>query len=417
MAELNHMFSLTTKARFQLLRAACSAFVVVMAWTAPLSAQDTGTEKTPPRPFSIWNKDGLDDFSFTDCTGETITKQQLLGKEWAVGFMFTTCRGPCPILVGEMKQLQMQTGVNMLVFTVDPDKDTPEVLKRFSEQYVSGAKPNAAGEIPKWYWLTGNKDQLLPYIQKNFLVPATYVNGQPEHSNLVMHLDESCHVLGKYLGTDPVEMALLRRIIQKKAPRGKMTSDMTPKNEVIVQGAPPGMHFTRTVDDSDEAPANDQTLSDDSSAHSNGIVADTVPRWIRNLPAVNASLNGLATILLIIGYILIKMKYVKAHKTVMLSCFLTSIVFLCSYCIYHAFVLSKKFPGTGPIRTVYFAILITHVILAATVPILASMTIYRALTQQWARHKSIARITFPIWLYVSVTGVIIYLMLYQWPVG
>jgi protein SCO1/2 len=410
--EVNSMFFPMTTNRCQLFQAACFA-ALALTWTCSLPAQEAPDQKAVNRPFSIWNKDGLNDFAFTNGTGETITKQDLLGKEWVVGFMFTTCRGPCPILVGEMKQLQTQTGVNMLTFTVDPDKDTPEVLRRFSEQYVSAAKPNAAGELPKWYWLTGNKDQLLPYIQKNFLVPAMYVNGQPEHSNLVLHLDETCRVLGKYLGTDPVEMALLRRIIQKKEPRGKMTSDMVPKNEIFVQGAPPGMHFTRATDDSDD----ESSTASANTAELNEPVPDTVPAWIRNLPAVNASLNGLATILLVIGFVLIKTKHVKAHKAVMLCCFATSIVFLCSYCIYHAFVLSKKFPGTGPIRTIYFAILITHVILAATVPVLASMTIYRALTRQWARHKSIARITFPIWLYVSVTGVIIYLMLYQWPVG
>ncbi|MDB5391218.1 MAG: hypothetical protein JWM11_6864, partial [Planctomycetaceae bacterium] len=234
---------------------------------------------------------------------------------------------------------------------------------------------------------------------------------------------ETGHVLGKYLGTEGAEMALLRRIIQKKAPRGKMMTNPIPANAIQVEGAPPGFTFVRPVENGDEEGSQTDTASTTSGAgepESPGGLTPAdhqgIPQWVRNLPAVNAGLNGCATILLVIGYLLIKAKQVKAHKAVMLSCFATSIVFLCSYCTYHAFVLSKKFPGTGPIRTVYFVILISHVILAATVPVLASMTIYRALTQQWARHKSIARVTFPIWLYVSVTGVIIYLMLYQLPV-
>jgi protein SCO1/2/putative membrane protein len=314
-----------------------------------------------------------------------------------------------------MKQLQEQTGVNMAVFTVDPEFDTPEVLKRFSEQYVPAAKPNAKGETPKWYWLTGDKDTIISYIRRNFLVPAMNENGKPDHSNLVMHVDETGHVLGKYLGTESAEMALLRRIIQKKAPRGKMMTNPIPKNAITVEGAPPGFTFVRPQEDTEEdSKDGDAAIQQDPS---NEPGADQVPSWVRDLPAVNASLNGLATLLLVIGYILIKAKQTRAHQVVMMSCFATSIVFLCSYCIYHAFVLSKKFPGTGPIRTVYFAILITHIVLAATVPVLASMTIYRAFTQQWARHKSIARVTFPIWLYVSVTGVIIYFMLYRWPVA
>lgn len=145
------------------------------------------------------------------------------------------------------------------------------------------------------------------------------------------------------------------------------------------------------------------------------------PDWVMTLPAVNASLNGLATVLLLTGYWLIKTGRRDAHKVVMLSAFGTSSLFLVCYLVYH-FALhaytgesGKKFPGVGPIRMVYFAILISHVTLAFTLVFLPLMTLYRAWKQQWERHRAIARITFPIWVYVSVTGVIIYLMLYHWP--
>ncbi len=131
------------------------------------------------------------------------------------------------------------------------------------------------------------------------------------------------------------------------------------------------------------------------------------------LPTVNATLNGTATILLLAGYRQIKAGRKEQHKTAMLAAFAASILFLTSYLIYHAKVGSVAYPGTGLIRTVYLGILISHVILAAVVPALALMTLYRAWKGRFAHHAKIARITLPIWLYVSVTGVIVYLMLYR----
>jgi protein SCO1/2/putative membrane protein len=146
------------------------------------------------------------------------------------------------------------------------------------------------------------------------------------------------------------------------------------------------------------------------------------PNWVYTLPSINAALNTLATVLLVSGYLLIHRGQKVAHKRVMLSAFATSVLFLVFYLTYHfalkhyTGVSSKPFQGQGLIRPIYFTILITHVILAAVVPFLAMVTIYRGLKGQWAKHRRIARITFPIWLYVSLTGVIIYGMLYRWPV-
>jgi protein SCO1/2/putative membrane protein len=142
----------------------------------------------------------------------------------------------------------------------------------------------------------------------------------------------------------------------------------------------------------------------------------TLPEWVSWLPTVNASLNGLATVLLIVGHRLIYRKRIEAHKRVMLSAFGVSVIFLASYVTYHAYAGSKPFTGTGLARPVYFTILISHIVLAALVPLLAAVTIHRGLTGQWDKHRRIARVTYPIWLYVSVTGVIIYLMLYHWAV-
>ena len=134
---------------------------------------------------------------------------------------------------------------------------------------------------------------------------------------------------------------------------------------------------------------------------------------ISDLPLVNASLNATSAILLTSGYVLIRRGDIKRHKVAMISACVVSTFFLISYVIYHANAGSKPFPGRGPIRLVYFTILITHVVLAAAIVPLAVITLVRALRARFDAHIRIARWTLPIWLYVSVTGVIVYLMLYQ----
>ena len=133
---------------------------------------------------------------------------------------------------------------------------------------------------------------------------------------------------------------------------------------------------------------------------------------VHDLPAVNASLNAVATVLLIYGYTLIRRGKREQHKKVMLSAFAVSIVFLISYLVYHAEVGSVPYKGEGVMRAIYFTILIPHVILAATVPVLAGITLWRVFEERFDKHRKIARITFPIWLFVSITGVMVYLMLY-----
>jgi len=135
---------------------------------------------------------------------------------------------------------------------------------------------------------------------------------------------------------------------------------------------------------------------------------------IDDLPTLNAALNGTSAVLLALGYCFIRRKKVDLHKACMVSAFGTSTLFLVSYLIYHYHAGSKPFPGEGWTRPVYFTILISHVILAtATVP-LAILTLARALRSRFEKHRRIARWALPIWLYVSVTGVVVYLMLYRW---
>lgn len=134
---------------------------------------------------------------------------------------------------------------------------------------------------------------------------------------------------------------------------------------------------------------------------------------IHDLPIVNAILNATAAVLLIIGYVLIRQYKTFAHQNVMISAFVVSCVFLVSYLVYHYNVGSVKFDKPGWVRTVYLCILATHTILAAAVPVLAILTLRLALKGRFEKHRALARWTLPIWLYVSVTGVVVYLLLYQ----
>src|SRR5688572_18526126 len=131
------------------------------------------------------------------------------------------------------------------------------------------------------------------------------------------------------------------------------------------------------------------------------------------LPTVNAVLNSISAILLVWGYVLIRRKRIATHRKVMQAAFATSCLFLICYLLYHSQVGSVRFQKTGAIRTVYLGILLTHAVLAATVPALAIITLRRGRAGRYDRHRRIARWTLPIWLYVSITGVVVYAMLYH----
>lgn len=146
---------------------------------------------------------------------------------------------------------------------------------------------------------------------------------------------------------------------------------------------------------------------------------DDAPDWVRALPAINATLNTLAAVCLGSAYAAIRSGRARVHKRLMLTAFAISVVFLGFYLTYHVSLhyttglRGKPFEGEGVLRPIYFTILITHVALAAAVPVLAVGSIAHALRGRWATHKKWARITFPVWMYVSVTGVIVYGMLYH----
>jgi uncharacterized membrane protein YozB (DUF420 family) len=134
---------------------------------------------------------------------------------------------------------------------------------------------------------------------------------------------------------------------------------------------------------------------------------------VQSLPILNACLNATSTAFLLAGLYFIRKGNRRVHRAMMLTALSASVLFLLSYLVYHAQVGSVRFTGEGWIRQAYFSILITHTILAMALPVLAGVTLVRALRERFDRHRAIARWTLPVWLYVSVTGVVIYVMLYQ----
>lgn len=139
-----------------------------------------------------------------------------------------------------------------------------------------------------------------------------------------------------------------------------------------------------------------------------------IPSQYAIFPVINASLNGASTVLLLTGRWLISRRRIGAHRAVMLTAFVTSTLFLISYLYYHAHVGSVHFQGKGWAQPVYFSVLISHVVLAVVIVPLVIITLSRALRERFDKHRAIARWTFPLWLYVSVTGVLVYFMLYHW---
>lgn len=298
----------------------------------------------------------LPEFALTSSKGETVTRESLSGKPWIAGFLFTRCRGPCPRLAAGMARLERNlrpAGVRVAAFSVDPDHDTPEVLARYEASLGVGEG---------WISLTGEREGMYRLIREGFklgVADASAVN--PDHSV-----------------THSTRLALVD-----------------------------GSGTIRGYFDSDDALAMDR-LARDAAALAGGGLA-------RALPALNASLNLVCAMLLVAGLAAIKTGRIAVHRRLMISAFCVSCAFLVSYITYHVLKggVVTRFQGEGWIRPAYFGILVSHTILAAAVPVLAILTIRLGLRDERARHKRLARWTFPIWLYVSVTGVIIYWMLYH----
>ena len=325
-------------------------------------AAGAGRPRQPPtRVGQDLGNDGypLGSFQLIERSGRPVTDADLAGDVWVAAFIFTRCPASCPRITTRMKELQPQlraAGVRLVSISVDPEHDTPDVLRKYAEGY--GADPE------RWWFLTGDRERIYDLILGKFhlSVGRSTAGDREAGAEAVAHSDR---------------LALVDR--------GN-----------VVAG----------VFDSDDPKAIEDLVTQ----------ARRKASWARRLPAVNATLNGTCALLLLTGWTLILRGKTRAHATCMISSVVVSAVFLACYLAYHFQVGSVPFRGTGGSRIIYLTILLSHTVLATfgVVPLVA-LTLIRALKSQFERHASIARVTFPIWFYVSVTGVVIYWMLYQMP--
>jgi len=320
----------------------------------------------------------VSDFSLTERSGKTVRRADLEGKVWVAAFIFTRCAGPCAQVSGAMARLQHELAgskdVVLVSFSVDPEYDKPQVLQEYAKRY--GADPQ------RWLFLTGEPKVVYALIRDGFHLTAQQNQGADRTpGNEVMHdvrlvlVDQRGHLRGYYDATDPTAVARL----EKKIP-------------AVIRGEPWVEQQEPTI------PAGRTGLGPE------------------DLPAVNAALNATSAVLLMLGYAAIRRRSITLHKTCMLAALCVSVVFLGSYLYYHLIVRHgepTRFTGAGPARAVYFTILISHTLLAMVTAPLALFTAYQGLRNRLAQHVRVARWTLPIWLYVSITGVVVYWMLYH----
>jgi protein SCO1/2/putative membrane protein len=291
--------------------------------------------------------DRVPEFSLVERSGRPLTPRDLLGRVWVAQFIFTRCAGSCPLMVSRMHRLwQAVPGATYVSFTVDPEHDTPEVLRAY-------VKNNSLPE--EWLLATGTYSQMQSLAKEGFhlsMSPADSVQEPIIHSDRLILVDPGGRIRGTYPASEEDRLAALEKTLRR-----------------------------------------DVALA--------------------RLPALNAGLNALSALLLTVGFILIKRKRVGAHRAAMLAALGTSTLFLISYLTAHHYLGSTPYQGEGWSRPLYFSILISHTVLAALIVPLAILTLYRAFRGQFERHRKIAWITLPAWFYVSITGVIIYFMLYR----
>jgi protein SCO1/2 len=322
--------------------------------TLALAAAAHAQSQTPP----LFTEIGpVKSFTLTDQDGKPFSPEKLRGKVWIAHFFFTSCTQGCEKTKLRMMEIQDairgKNDLALVSISVNPDVDTPEVLTAYAKDMKAEPK--------QWFFVTGPQGEVYETVKKSFFQavdrdPSAKEGAQINHTFALVVVDRDGKIAGYTDGRDPENVSpLLERV--------------------------------------------------------RGIASE---RYL--LPSVNAGLNGTAAFLLVLGYAAIRRRKVGLHKTAMVAAFACSTIFLGCYLYYHFVVLRGESPrlvGPGAVRTVYLAILLSHTILAVAVAPLAIFTLVQGFKDNLAKHVRIARWTLPIWLYVSVTGVVVYAMLYH----
>lgn len=304
------------------------------------------------------------EFRLIERSGREVTHEDLLGRPWLAGCIFTRCGTICPALTAQMRWAQDQledTSARLVSVSVDPEHDTPEVLSEYAREF-------AAADPDRWLFLTGDEARIHDWIRNSFhLAVAKDPQADPgllvTHSSLLVAVDAEGKIRGYYEGTT-------RKGTARAVARMRHLAGATVR------------------------PATFQ-------------------------PTLNAALNGLSAVLLLCGLVAIRSGRRALHAGFMRAAFAASALFLASYLHYHFVVLPGsggpvRFAGEGAARGAYLVLLLTHVLGAVVNLPMVLRTLWLAHAERWEDHKKLARRTFPLWLYVCVTGVLVYLALYTW---
>jgi len=329
-------------------------------------------------------------FSLTDQSDKPFSDVDLKGRPWVAAFVFTNCAGPCPLITQQMVALARRAKdpeMRFVLFSVDPTRDTPAVLKQY-------AQAQGATDL-RMHFLTGPEADI-QLIAKKLLMPMTAATATDPilHAERFVIIGKDGMIRATYLPLrraeplpddpkDPLQ-PILAEIVDAQA--GK-------PQEKSVEGEKPALPAGKRLPTPEENAA------------------------FAKIAAMNAVLNGTSAVLMCVGLGLVLKRKYAAHVVMMVAAIFTSAIFLTSYLWLHYFkykagVVLTPFPDVW-LRPVYLAILISHSILAAVVPPLVITTVVLAIRRKWVTHRKWARPTFWIWLYVSVTGVVVYWMLYH----
>jgi len=353
-----------------------------------------GSSTAAPDPSSAERFGEVPDFSFTEADGRTVTRADLLGSPWLAVPFFVKCTGPCPSITTDLRtrlhDALTGTVIRIVSLSLDPTLDTPVELAEYRElRHIDPAR---------WWFLTSDDEaRMQRFLTEGLKVPAQRAAAQDgatvEYGLSITHgtrmpvIDSEGRIAGWYELAAPT--------IVKGVPDSAQHEAAIAAHYALVQArlmALAGRPYER-------AP----TLAGNARPYS-------------PLPLVNACLNGTAFVLLVLGLVAIKRGRRERHELLMKLAFAASAAFLASYLYYHGVVQRQygptRYNGVGFARTAYYVLLVTHVILAVVNLPMVLRTFWLAHKARWDAHRRLAKLTLPIWLYVSITGVIVYLVLY-----
>jgi len=316
-------------------------------------------------------------FTLKERNGQEVRLEDLRGKVWIASFVLIRCPdGKCPQVTRTVQRLQQELAsrkdVRFVTFTVDPERDTPEELQTYAEAHQADPE--------RWLFLTGSEETIEEFGKAFAFRSGKEKKGELPHTQRLYVIDRQGNIRGAYQG--------IRR----------MTGDTALDEEWFEQDL---RKLKKQVD---------------------RLLAPELPAWMpSDFPAFNASLNALASVLLLLGYIAIRLRLVRLHISCMVTTIFVSALFLASYLFYHIAIkqgqptrFSEQWPQAPEwVGYLYLAILGSHTLLAIPVTPLALYVAYLGLRDRLQKHVWLARWVFPVWLYVSVTGVVVYWMLYR----